>query len=53
MPEVLYYKSGLFGRRTELHIAPEGLTLVGRAGPGSVEYAPIGDLASVALRKGR
>ena len=41
MAEVLYCKRGLTGPKMELHIAPEGLTLVGRAGNGSTEYAPL------------
>ena len=47
MAEVLYCKRGLMGPKMELHIAPEGLTLVGRAGTGSTEYASLADVAGV------
>jgi len=54
MAEVLYCKQGLMGRKLELHIAPEGLTLVGRSGAGSAEYAPLSDVRGVtANRRGR
>jgi len=49
MTEVLYHKTGAFGPTLELHIAPEGLTLVGRGGPGSMEFASLGDVADVAV----
>lgn len=53
MAEVLYCKKGLMGPKIELHIAPEGLTLVGRSGD-SAEYAPLGDVAEVtAKRRGK
>ncbi len=45
MADVLYQKTGLFGAKTELHIAPEGLTLAGRGGPDAVEFVPIADVA--------
>lgn len=50
MAETLRCKQGLLGPRTELHIAPEGLTLVGRTGSESAEYAPIADIASVTAK---
>lgn len=53
MAEVLYHKPSLFGRGVELHIAPEGLTLVGRAGPESVEFAPLSDIEGVSVGRGR
>lgn len=53
MAEVLYHKTGLFGRGVELHIAPEGLTLVGRAGPESAEFAPLSDIEDVSVGRGR
>jgi len=52
MAEVLRQKVGWFGPRVELHVAPEGLTLVGRAGRDSVEFAPIGDVADVTVGAG-
>lgn len=53
MAEVLYHKPSLFGSRIELHMAPEGLTLVGRAGAESAEFAPLSDVERVTLDKGR
>jgi len=35
----------------ELHIAPEGLTLVGRAGRSSTDYVPVSDIAGVAIKE--
>jgi len=51
MAEVLYCKQGLMGSKMELHIAPEGLTLVGRSGRSSTEYAPLADVTGVAARQ--
>ena len=51
MAEVLYHKPGLFGPTVELHMAPEGLTLVGRAHPESVEFSPIADVSGVNVKK--
>ena len=53
MAEVFYHKEGAFGRRIELHVAPEGLTLVGQAGPGSVEYAPLDEISSTMIKPTR
>ena len=54
MAEVLQHKLGLFGPKIELQIAPDGLTLSGLSGPGSVEYAPISDVSDVVVdRRGR
>jgi type II secretory ATPase GspE/PulE/Tfp pilus assembly ATPase PilB-like protein len=50
MAEVLYCKQGLTGPKLELHIAPEGLTLVGRSGRNSTEYAPLADITGVAAK---
>jgi len=44
MAEILYHKSGLLGPKTELHIAPEGLALVGKGGAERVEFAPLADV---------
>lgn len=53
MAEVLYVKQGLMGPKLELHIAPEGLTLV-QSGTGRTDYAPMCDIAQVtANRRGR
>lgn len=51
MAEVLQHKPGLFGPKLELHIAPEGLTMVGHTGPDSAEFAPIADISQVTLEK--
>ena len=53
MAEVLYCKRGIVGPRMELHIAPEGLTLVGRTGSGSTEYAPLTDITGVVANQRR
>lgn len=50
MADVLYHKAGLFGSRTELHIAREGLTLAGRGTPDAVEFVPISDVAGATAR---
>lgn len=51
MAEVLYHKEKPLGPKLELHIAPEGLALVGRGGKESLEYAPMGDIAGVTVTK--
>ncbi len=53
MAEVLHHKTSLFGPALELHMAPEGLTLVGRGGPDAAEYAPLSDVSAVTIDKGR
>jgi len=50
MAEILHAKQGLIGPKLELHIAPEGLTLV-EAGTGRTEYAPIADISHVTAGK--
>ncbi len=50
MAEVLHIKQGLIGPRAELHIAPEGLTLV-QVGTGRTDYAPIMDISHVTADK--
>jgi len=53
MAEVLYVKQGLIGPKLELHIAPEGLTLV-QSDTGRTDYAPICDISQVtASKRGR
>lgn len=51
MAEILYCKQGLTGPKLELHIAPEGLTLVGRTGQGSTDFVPLSDVTAVAAKK--
>ena len=54
MAEILQHKTGLFGSTVELQMSPDGLTLTGMTGPGSVEYAPISDVSDVGVeRRGR
>ncbi|MCL5103856.1 MAG: GspE/PulE family protein [Armatimonadetes bacterium] len=50
MAEILYHKQGFLGPKLELHIAPEGLTLVGRGGKESVEYAPVAEISDVTIK---
>lgn len=53
MAEILHVKQGLMGPKLELHIAPEGLTLV-QVGTGRTDYAPITDISNViADKRGR
>ena len=51
MAEILHHRAGLLGPKIELHVAPEGLTLVGHGGPESVEFAPMRDVTSVDVKK--
>ncbi len=54
MADILYCKQGLRGPKMELHIAPEGLTLVGRTASGSTEYVALSDIVAViAKTRGR
>lgn len=52
MAEVFTHRERLFGRKMELHIAPEGLTLVGRGDKESVDFAPLDEISSVGRRPG-
>lgn len=51
MAEILYCRQGLTGPKLELHMAPEGLTLVGQTGKGSTDFAPLSDISAVAAKK--
>lgn len=50
MAEVFYHKEGAFGPRIELHVAPEGVTIVGQAGPHSAEFAPLDEIVSTMIK---
>lgn len=51
MTEVLYHKEKIIGPKMELHMASDGLVLVGCDGKESVDYAPLGDITDVAVTK--
>ncbi len=51
MAEVLYCGRGLIGRKLELHMAREGLTLVGQGGPDAADYVPLSEVTVVAAKK--
>jgi hypothetical protein len=52
MAEVFTHRERLFGRKMELHIAQEGLTLVGRGDKESVDFAPLDEISSVGRKPG-
>lgn len=53
MAEILYHKQGVFGPKLEMHIAPEGLTLIGRGGRDSAEFMPLRDVTDAIVKKFR